>query len=56
MKTVNTISKWAAFVWLWRHDAEAKWYWLRQLIKGVDLREAVADNLMDFGLTSKAGV
>ncbi len=51
MKTVNTISKKAAFVWLWRHDPEAKWFWLLQYVKGEDLREDVAINYKDYGRT-----
>ncbi len=51
MKTINTISNWAAFIWLWRNDREAKWFWLRSYIMGVNLREDMAINLSDFGLT-----
>lgn len=53
MKTVNTISRWAAFIWLWRHDSEAKWFWLRAYLAGANLRGDVAINLRDFGLTNK---
>ena len=53
MKTVNTISRYAAFSWLWKHDPEAKWFWFRAFIMGANLREDVAINLRDFGLTSK---
>jgi hypothetical protein len=56
MKTVNTISRWAAFVWLWRHDSEARWFWLWQFLKGHNLREEVACNLRDFGLTKGDGL
>jgi hypothetical protein len=51
MKTINTISRRAAFVWLWRHDSEARWFWLLQYIKGHDLRLDVAINLRAYGLT-----
>jgi hypothetical protein len=49
MKTVNTISRWAAFVWLWRHDSEARWFWLWCYLRGHNVREDMACNLRDFG-------
>lgn len=53
MNTLNKLTRWQALVWLWRHDPEAKWYWLRRFLRGVHLREDVAINYRDFGLTSK---
>lgn len=53
MLTVNRMSKKQAFVWLWRNDPEAKWFWFRQYLKGRHLKDAVADNLRDFGIFPK---
>lgn len=49
MKTVNMLSRREAFLWLWRKDPEARWYWFRCFIKGADLREDVLINLRQFG-------
>ena len=51
MKTINTISRYACFVWLWRNDPEYKWGWLEYYLRGYDLRDDVKINLSDFGLT-----
>jgi len=51
MKTVNTISRRAALVWLWRNDSEARWFWLLQYIRGHELRRDVVINLKQFGPT-----
>ena len=54
MKTVTSISRWAAFVWLWRNDSEAKWFWFKRwLLSNSNLNECVFENLRDFGLTQK---
>lgn len=53
MKTATSISNYAAFVWLWRNDPEAKWFWFRCFITGNKLQQCVVDNLRDFGLTKK---
>lgn len=55
MKTVRTISRYAAFVWLWRKDSDAKWFWLRcWLFTPCNLNICVYENLRDFGLTAKS--
>lgn len=51
MKSAMTLSNWAAFVWLWRHDPEAKWFWLCCYIKHAELQEDVAINYATFGRT-----
>lgn len=53
MLTVNRMSRWQAFVWLWRNDPEAKWFWCKLWLMGVHLKEAVRDNLKDFGYFPK---
>jgi len=52
MLTVNSMSKRQAFVWLWRNDPEAKWFWLCRFLIGHHCREDVMINLRDFGLTA----
>lgn len=53
MLSVNNMSKYQAFRWLWRNDPEARWYWFRCFLKGSDLRTDVTINLRDFGLTKR---
>lgn len=50
------LSNWAAFVWLWRNDPEARWYWLYVFITiqpgdTKTIQRCVVDNLYTFGLT-----
>lgn len=51
MKTVNSLNRYQAFRWLWRFDPEGRLLWLKAFLRGCDLREDVAINLRDFGVT-----
>lgn len=52
MTRVTNLTRYKAFRWLWRFDNEAKWFWLHcYLFSKADLKEDVAINLQDFGLT-----
>ena len=53
MTTANTLTKWQAFMWLWRHDPEARWLWFKAWLSGSHLKYAVQDNLRDFGICPK---
>lgn len=53
MLTTNRMTRWQAFVWLWRNDPEAKWLWLKLYLKGNHLKGSVQDNLNDFGYFPK---
>ncbi len=53
MKNIKTITNWQAFVFLWRHDPEARWFWFKCFIKFTDLREDVEINLRSFGPSSE---
>lgn len=53
MLTANRMSKWQAFVWLWRNDPEAKFFWFKLWLTGVHLKDAVKHNLKDFGYFPK---
>tara|TARA_R110000823_G_C15952906_1_gene502414 strand:+ start:1630 stop:1848 length:219 start_codon:yes stop_codon:yes gene_type:complete len=53
MLRVTSLTKYQAFRWLWRFDAEAKWFWFWCFIKGSDLREDVMINLNDFGVCKR---
>lgn len=49
MLTVNKMTRWQAFMWLWRHDSEARWHWFKCCIMRADLRKDVTINLRDYG-------
>lgn len=53
MLTVNRMTRWQAFMWLWRHDAEARWFWFKRWLTGTHLKHAVMDNYRDFGATTR---
>lgn len=55
MLTVNRMTKWQAFMWLWWNDSEARWIWFKLWIRGKHLKDAVADNLACYGLTGRNG-
>jgi hypothetical protein len=50
MLKATSLSKYKSFRWLWRFDAEAKWFWLRCFVRGHNLQEDVLINLRDFGV------
>jgi len=53
MKTINSLTRYQAFRWLWRYDNEAKWFWLKvYLFSRADLRKDVRQNYDTFGATS----
>ncbi|WP_430010232.1 hypothetical protein [Methylophaga lonarensis] len=54
MLTVNRMTRWQAFIWLWRHDSEARWLWFRYWLMRADLRIDVQINLRDFGVSRGA--
>ena len=53
MLKATSMNKYQSFRWLWRFDAESKWFWLWCLIKGNDLKQDVIINLSDFGVVKR---
>jgi len=53
MLKVTSMTNYQAFRWLWRFDAEAKWFWLFTYISGNKLQPCVADNLDTFGVVKR---
>lgn len=53
MLTVNNMSKWQSFMWLWRFDSEAKFYWLKCFLLRHNLKDDVRINLSDFGIVRR---
>lgn len=52
MKRWTSLTNWQAYVWLLRHDSEARWFWTKELLitkKGA-LKDAVGDNLRTYGV------
>lgn len=53
MLTVNAMNKRQSFVWLWRNDPEAKWFWFRCFLTGKNLKGDVLINIQTFGIHTK---
>lgn len=51
MLTINMLTHWQAFIWLWRNDPEARWFWFKCWLFNENLNAAVQDNYRDFGST-----
>lgn len=52
MLTLNKMSRYQAFRWLWRFDSEARWFWFgRYILSKSNLVEDVRQNYQDFGAT-----
>lgn len=50
MLRVTAMTDYQALRWLWRHDSEARWFWLGRFIFSNNLRDAVEDNLYTYGV------
>ena len=53
MLTINRMNSWQAFIWLWRNDPEAKWFWFRCFLLAKNNKEDVLINIRTFGLFPK---
>lgn len=53
MLTINNMTKWQAFMWLWKFDSEEKFSWLKYFLLGHDLKDDVKINLCDFGISKR---
>lgn len=52
MLTLNRMSRYQAFRWLWRFDSEARWFWFgRYILSKSNLVNDVRQNYRDFGAT-----
>lgn len=53
MLRVTSMTKYQSFRWLWRFDAEARFFWLKCFLLGQDLKQDVIVNLSDFGVVKR---